>query len=60
MIQHFRQSTTIGGDYPVEHFFRGTGEAVLFTQRLWLSIRAHIIGVRVSDTTAEIKIATAR
>ena len=34
MIQHFRQSTTIGGDYPVEHFLRGTGEAVLFTQRL--------------------------
>ncbi len=39
----------------VEHFLRGSGEAILFTQRLLVSIRAHIIGVRVSDTTAEIK-----
>ncbi len=43
------------GDYPVEHFFRGTGEAVLFTRDSWLSIRAHIIGVRVSDTTLRSK-----
>ena len=34
MIQHFRKSTTIGGDYPVEHFLRGSGEAILFTLRL--------------------------
>ena len=60
MIQHPAQPAAIDGDHPLKKAFAGREKRFCLRSDSWLSMRAHIIGVRVSDTTAEIRIATAR
>lgn len=49
----------MGSNHPLEAL-AGREKRFCLRSDSWLNIRAHIIGVRVSETTAEIRIATAR
>ena len=52
MAEHPAQARAVGRDDPIERALGPPVEPALPLGGVWRSSRAHIIGVRVSDTTA--------
>ena len=60
MLQHPLQRSPVKCDDSLEHALRQLEEPALLGFGLWRSNREHIIGVSVSETTAETRIVTLR
>ena len=58
--QDHLERAAVERDHALEHAFRCLVEASLLASGLWRRMREHIIGVRVSETTAEMMMVTAR